>query len=72
MFVKFLQNLEKIMQEFMQNFFKKTVWKNSFFNQATQRRAEAVSQCAPQRSCASNHVVNLYEKKHQTNESNLE
>ena len=25
MFVKFLQNLEKIMQEFMQNFFKKTV-----------------------------------------------
>ena len=28
MFVKFLQNLEKIMQEFMQNFFKKTVRKN--------------------------------------------
>ena len=25
MFVKFLQNLEKIMQEFMQKFFKKTV-----------------------------------------------
>ena len=66
MFVKFLQNLEKIMQEFMQNFFKKTVRKNGFFNQATQRRAEAVSQCAPQRSCTSNHVVNLYEKKHRT------